>query len=60
MYFTVEQKWHKDNYATIETKACSLLSSKNDLKALLAWGLTNLRRKIEAINLNKFQQILLN
>jgi hypothetical protein len=36
MLFIVGQKRHKDSDVTMETRACGLLSSKNDITALVA------------------------
>jgi hypothetical protein len=35
VYFTVGQKRYKSNDVTMETKACTLLLGKNDIKAMM-------------------------
>jgi hypothetical protein len=42
MNFTIGQKRHEGSEVPMETRAYSLLWSKNDLKAFLAWGVTDL------------------
>jgi hypothetical protein len=42
MFFTVGQKLHKYNGATMKTRARSLLEMKNDLKEFLALGTKDL------------------
>jgi hypothetical protein len=41
-FFTAGQNRHRGGHVTTETRASSLLQSKNDLKALLALGIKHL------------------
>jgi hypothetical protein len=41
----------------MEVRACSLLSSKSDIKALLASGITDIWRQIKTFNLNQVNRL---